>query len=104
MNVVYADRARRDISEIYDSIATHNQLAARRVEDFIRTKCERLTEFPFASAKTDEAGVRRIPLVRFPYTIFYRVNAAVDRIEIVRVIHGARLRDLSRLPNDDDGL
>jgi plasmid stabilization system protein ParE len=35
MKVVYADRARRDIDEIYDAIALHNRDAAQRVEDLI---------------------------------------------------------------------
>ncbi len=70
MNVVYAERARRDIGEIYDAIAIRNSTAAQRVEDMIRSNCEGLADFPFASAATDELNVRRLPLVRYPYTIF----------------------------------
>jgi toxin ParE1/3/4 len=101
MKVVYAERARRDIADIYDAIQPHNPSAARRVEALIRINCDRLADFPYTAAKTDEPGVFRLPLVRHPYTIFYRVDLELGRIEIARVIHGARVKDLSRLPVDD---
>jgi plasmid stabilization system protein ParE len=101
MKVVYADRARRDIGDIYDSIAQHNPRAAQRVEDAIRTSCEGLAHFAYSAPATDEPNVRRLPLVRYPYTIFYRVDATHDLVEIARVIHGARVKNLRRLPRDD---
>ncbi len=42
MKVVYAERARQDISDIYDRIAEQRPSAAQRVEDAIRLACERL--------------------------------------------------------------
>jgi plasmid stabilization system protein ParE len=101
MKVVYADRARQDIANIYDTIARHNPAAALRVEDRIRVTCEGLADFPFASVATDESNVRRTPLVRFPYTVFYRIDTVRDVVEIARVVHGARVRDLGKMPDDD---
>lgn len=101
MKVVYAERARQDIAAIYDYIALSNVRAAQVVEDHIRGTCEALAEFPFAAPATDEPGVRRAPLVRYPYTIFYRVDADRQRVEIARVIHAARVRRLGSLPDDD---
>jgi plasmid stabilization system protein ParE len=100
MKVVYAERARRDIAGIYDSIARHNPSAARRVEDRIRAVCEGLADFPYASVETDEPNVRRAPLVRYPYTVFCRIDATRDLVEIARVVHGARVKDLGRMPDD----
>ncbi len=100
MIIVYAETARRDITAIYDSIAPHNKQAAKRVESLIRIKCERLADFPYAAAKTDEPGVFRLPLVRYPYTIYYRVNLALERVEIAPVVHSARIKDLSKLPDE----
>ena len=100
MKVVYAERARRDIADIYDSIARHNPAAAQRVENTIRALCQGLADFPYAAAATDEPGVRRIPLVRFPYTIFYRVDSTRRVVEIARVLHGARVQDLGKMPGD----
>ena len=102
MNLVYAPRARQDIADIYDRIAPHNPAAAQRVEDFIRASCEALVHFPYAASATDLANHFRRPLVRFPYTIFYSVDAARDRVEILRVIHAARVKNLRQAASDDD--
>ena len=59
MKVVYGERARRDIGDIYDTIVQHNAKAAQRVENLIRAACEGLADFPFMSATTDEPNVRR---------------------------------------------
>ena len=45
--------------------------------------------------------MRRLPLGRYRYTIFCRIDAQRGIVEIVRVIHGARVKDLGRLPEDD---
>src|SRR4030095_4084462 len=70
-----SDEERRLVREGYDDIAQHNPGAAQRVEDTIRTRCERLADFPYAAVATDEPNVRRLPLVRYPYTIYYRIDA-----------------------------
>jgi toxin ParE1/3/4 len=101
MNVVFAETARRDIGGIYETIAAHNPAAAQRVEDMIRSTCQGLADFPFAAAATDELNVRRLPLVRYPYTIFYRVDVPRDCVEIIRVIHGARVKSLSSVPEGE---
>jgi toxin ParE1/3/4 len=98
MKVVYAERARRDIARIFDTIAVRDPKAARRVEDLIRAKCDRLADFPFSAASTDQPNVYRLPLVRYPYAIFYRVDAVRDCVEIARVVHGARIKNLRRMP------
>ena len=99
MNVVFAERAKSDIGEIYDSIVKHNPVAAQRVEDAIRANCLGLADFPYASAATDEPNVRRLPLVRYPYTIFFRIDVDRQLVEIARVVHGARIKNLSTLPD-----
>jgi toxin ParE1/3/4 len=101
MRVVFAERARRDIGDIYDDIVQHNPEAAQRVEDAIRARCERLADFPFAAVATDEPNVRRLPLVRYPYTIYYRIDAMRGLVEIARVVHAARIRNLDTPPRDD---
>lgn len=80
MRVVFAERARQDIADIYDSIAKKSPAAAQRVEHAIRLACERLPEFPYASAATDEPGVFRRPIIKYRYAIFYCVRPDAQRI------------------------
>ncbi len=101
MMVVYSERARADIAAIFDHIATDNHRAAMRVENSIRTACEGLARYPRAGVPTDEPNIRRRPLVRYPYTIFYRINEAQQRVEIARVVHAARVRSLGQLPSEE---
>lgn len=98
MNLLFAERARADIAGIYDGIAIHNPVAAQRVEDTIRLACDQIGQYPYASAKTDEPNVRRLPVVHFPYTIYFRIDATAQIVEIARVIHSARIENLRKLP------
>ena len=100
MKVVFAERAQRDIGAVYDWIAPNSPRGALRVEMEIRMACERLSHFPFASMATDVPGIRRLPLSRYPYTIFFRVDEVRDLVEIARVVHSARVRDIGTIPDD----
>lgn len=61
MKVVYAQRARTDIGDIYDYLVQKSPQAALRVEDMVRNTCEGLADFPYAAVATDEPNVRRLP-------------------------------------------
>ena len=98
MKVVLSERAIADITHIHDQIAAVSPPAAQRVEDLIRSTCEGLGDFPYASAATDEPRIRRVPLVRYPYTIFFRANDSATIVEIARVVHAARIKSLGQMP------
>lgn len=99
MKVRYAPAAMADIDDIFSSIAPNNPVAAQHVEDMIQETAERLGRFPGVEAGTDLGNVRRIPLVRYPYTIYYRINATDDSVEVLRIVHAATIKDLRRLPD-----
>lgn len=101
MKVVYTERALQDINDIYLTIAANSPTAAQRVEDFIRATCDGFADFPLAAPATDVPNVRRAPLVRYPYTVFYYVDAARDLVEIARVLHSARVTNLRQMPDDN---
>jgi plasmid stabilization system protein ParE len=102
MKVVYASRALRDIDDILGYIKTRSPRRARSVSLAIEHAIRMCALSPYASAKTDEPGVYRRPLGRYRYTIFYRVLAGGEGIEVARVVHGARVRNLRRMPNDSE--
>jgi hypothetical protein len=41
----------------------------------------------------------RRPLGKYRYTIFYRALAGDGGIEVVRVVHGARVKNLGKVPD-----
>ena len=100
MKVRFTPRARRDMAEIHDWIALRNPAAARRVEDYVREVSRGLEDFPMVGALTDLAQVRRLPLVRYPYTIYYRVDEFSETVDILRLVHSARVQGTGKLPSD----
>jgi toxin ParE1/3/4 len=74
-----------ELEEILAGIAAENRAAAVRVKRVI----ERIAQFPEGAQEVAERpGMRRVPLVRYPYAIHYRV--AEDEVIILRIIHDAR--------------
>ncbi len=88
LRVRYTARARRDLLDIWLSIAVNNPAAADRVYDRLEARVLILERFPEAGpampAIADDARV----LVEPPYLILYRIVPAGP--QIVRVLHGAR--------------
>ena len=57
-----------------------------------------LATFPGLGVETDDVDVRRMPIVRYPYTVFYGVDLSTTEVRVLRVVHAARVRDLGNLP------
>ncbi len=101
MKIVYARRALRDIQEILDYIYERSPGGARRVSLAIEHAIQMCALNPYAAGKTDEPDVYRRPLGgRYRYTIFYRALGRREGIEVARVVHGARVKNLRKLPGE----
>ena len=99
MKVAYTRRARRDLEEIFDRGLKWGERVARQVEKRIVLDCKRVGKSPILGAPTDLLDVRRLPIRRYPFTIFYRIIEDDDRIDILRVVHSAAVRDLGKIPD-----
>ncbi len=99
MRIIYAPRALRDIDEILAYIHKRSPSGARNVSLAIEYTIHMCALHPRTGAKTDEPDVYRRPLGKYRYTVFYRMLA--DGIEVGRVIHGARVKVLTKLPRDE---
>ena len=99
MKVVYARRALRDIDSILSYIQKRSPSGARNVSLAIEYAIQMCALHPRTGSKTDEPNLYRRALGKYRYTIFYRT--AADGIEVVRVVHGARIKVLTKLPTDD---
>ena len=89
MRVVYTDEALHDLEDILRFIATNFPTAYPSFELRLRAIERRIGQWPQSAREVAERpGVRVVPLVRYPYRIFYRVTP--DAIEILHIHHTAR--------------
>ena len=99
MRVRYRSRAREDIRGIFNYRSLQHGLGvAVRVEIAIRSSAKILGEYPEFGRETNHRGVRRWPVKKYKYTIFYVINWLEGAIEIVRVVASGRVRNLKQVP------
>ena len=92
MKVRYSETALRELDEIFVYIHERNRSAAVTVVDRIRRLTSLIGELPLIGHLTDEEGVRMMPVVRYPFLIFYTLNDETNEVVILHVRHAARLR------------
>lgn len=83
----YLPTAVRQLDEIFAYIDARHRPAARRVAVAIRRSIERLADFPYSSRPSEVPGVRELPIVRYPYIVFYSVDDEAREVHILRVRH-----------------
>jgi len=88
MNVVYAPRALRDLESIATYLVERDPVGAINVLGAIKSSIDTLSFFPQIGRLVDNAGHRRVPVLRYPYLIFYRV--VEDELLILHIRHASR--------------
>jgi toxin ParE1/3/4 len=89
MKVIYTEAALKDLETIADWLIVHYPTVAPSVERRIRSVVAHISRWPESARRsTGREGVRVVPLGRYPYRIFYRVNG--DAVEILHIHHAAR--------------
>jgi plasmid stabilization system protein ParE len=78
MKVAYAPRALRDLNEITAYLSVHKPSGAANVIAAIKSSIDTLSFFPQIGRLVDEAGHRRVPVVRYPYAIFHSSRRPID--------------------------
>ncbi len=90
MNVMWTRVAQGHLRAIHNYIAVDSPRHARRVVDRITRRTEALKSMPRLGAQVPEYGDDSIREVLYrSYRIIYRILP--ERIDVVAVIHGARL-------------
>jgi plasmid stabilization system protein ParE len=100
MKVIYAPRALRDIDGILAYIRKRSPRGAHNLSLAIEQTIHLCALSPRAIGRTDEPDVYRRSLGKYRYTIFYRVLPNDEGIEVARVVHGARVKNLRKVPED----
>jgi len=89
MRVVYTDEALHDLDDILRYIAANFPAAYQSFELRLRAVERRISQLPQGARQvTERPGVRVVPLIRYPYKIFYRVTS--EAVEILHIHHTAR--------------
>lgn len=91
MNVIWSPRARRNLDEIFTYILDENPSAAVRVIEAIESRVADLARYPDLGRPGSVANTRELVITSTPYVVAYRLRDRPRRIEIIAVIHGARL-------------
>jgi toxin ParE1/3/4 len=93
MKVVFTETALADLDDILEYTAENYPSLVSAVESRIRAVIERISIWPLSARQLlERPDVRVVPLIRYPYRIFYRISG--DRAEILHIHHASR--DLPR--------
>ncbi len=89
MKVVFTDAAVDDLASIAAYLEANYPSAAATVERRLRIVIARIARWPESARRVVERpGVRVVPLVRYPYKVFYRVTE--EAVEILHIHHTSR--------------
>lgn len=94
-SLVFSTKARADLVAIADFIAADDPIRASRFVAALRERCVSLTLHPFQGRPAPEIDAQARLLVFRSYVVLHRV--VDERIEIIRVLHGAQDRSLLTL-------
>jgi plasmid stabilization system protein ParE len=101
VTVRFAPRALADLESIRSYLVPRSPRGAERVRQAIEAAIDVCAENPRLGVPCDLLGLYRWPLRRYRYTIFYRALGDADGgIEVARIVHSARVKRLSELPDD----
>jgi len=90
MRVRWTHNAIEHLANIYEYIALNSPTYAKQMVDRITRRSVQIGDQPFSGRKVPEYQADDIrELIENPYRIIYRVKQ--DQIDVVAVIHGARL-------------
>ncbi len=88
MRVVWTRGAGAQLQAAYRYLAKESPQAAVGFLDAVEQVAADLRRFPEAGYRTDQPGVRSLPIRRYRYRVYYQV--APDAVRIIRIRHTSR--------------
>ena len=89
MKVVFTTEALADLDGILSYIAKHYPAISEAFQNRLHAVIARIAKWPeSAQVVAERPGVRVVPLIRYPYKIFYQISD--ETVEILYVHHAAR--------------
>jgi toxin ParE1/3/4 len=89
MKVVFAEEALQNLDEILAYTAIHYPTVFGALVVRLKSVIARVAEWPDSAQEVaGRPGVRVVPLIRYPYKVFYRTTE--ETVEILYIHHAAR--------------
>jgi toxin ParE1/3/4 len=88
MIVRYTRRALDDLSRILDYLDERSPRGARNVKLAIKRSLDAISENPGIGRPARHGGTRGMPVGRYPYLIYWAVEA--NEVHVIHIRHGAR--------------
>jgi plasmid stabilization system protein ParE len=95
MKLLFSRRAACDLVQIADYIRQENPAAAQQVRATILESLNILAEFPRLGRLQTASDVRKYVTRKYPYLVYYRIDAAREEIVVLTIQHPARERDFA---------
>ena len=91
MKICYARKAITQLDAIFAYIQANDPRAAEKVIARISHAIDRLAQFRYSSRETNRRRARVLPIVKYPYLVFYKIDDAAQEVHILRVRHSSRI-------------
>jgi toxin ParE1/3/4 len=89
MKLIVSRLALTELDDILGYVSERSPLGALHVEARFRHAFNHIARWPEGAARVEQRPeVRRLPLGRFPYVIYYEIG--LDTVTVLRILHGAR--------------
>jgi len=89
MRVLYSRRALVELDRVLRDYQQKYPAALPELKSRLSQIEERIGQYPYGYQEVEHlVGVRRAPMLRFPYLVFYRVRK--QDVVVLRIRHGAR--------------
>jgi len=89
--LIYAETSLEDLRQLFDYAAKNNLGVPDKIAEELMETCELIAQFPEMGQRREEAGARIREFVKGKYSIFYRNDEEVVRIQ--GFVHGSMDRE-----------
>lgn len=87
MKLHLTELAADQIADIHAYLIVRSPLGARNVQLAMQATFAQLANFPGLGRRQRATGLRKIGVGRYPYNVYYSVDAQADEIVIISVRH-----------------
>jgi plasmid stabilization system protein ParE len=88
MKVRYTPRARGDLEAILQYLSTHSPQGMRNLKRALENTTRLISQYPRSGRISKVAGARVLPVGRYPYLVYWAIEA--DEAWIVHIRDGRR--------------